>query len=366
MADYRDALNAAFPEPDAHFVQVYEQTLTDIARQKKPSGMPTKQRTVVLVAALVLLAAIGVAEGLRTGVLQMLAHDMVAAWGKVQPEAQQLVTPQQSGVSTEHLDVALTEALYDGGTVRFVYTVTLRGATEPLTEETMNDPDGAFMRAVTADGVSLWGPDGFTLDGEYISMTGGSRTSAAPGDAPGQAVCFVEILLASEGIAPKGTFTLDAPVFYGENKGKVLTMTLDADNLPGVLDLTPAQPTEQDGATITLRSVVQSPIRFYIDYQVDLHEGAPERIMRDWMGATIVDGEGKPVFANGGSLSWGPAAPGTDESRHALMHNEYAMEDTVPEQLYFAPDSGDGDFIMGDEFVADMSRAIPLTAQGGE
>ncbi len=366
MADYRDALSAAFPEPDERFVRAFEQTLTDIARQKGSRGASIKRRTMVLVAALVLLAAIGVAEGLRSGVLQMLAYDMLAAWGKVQPEAQQLVTPQQSSVTTERMNVALTEALYDGSTVRFVYTVTLRGATERLTEETMNDPDGAFMRAVTADGISLWGPDGFTLNGEDISMTGGSRSSAAPGEQPGQAVCFVEIQLASEGIVPKGKFTLEAPIFYGASKGKVLTIALDADHLPGVRNLTPAAPIRQDGVTITLHSAMQSPIRFYIDYQVDLDEGAPERIMRDWMGATIVDAAGKPVFTSGGSLSWGPAAQDADESRHARIHNEYAMDNAVPDKLYFAPDKGDGDFIAGDAFVADMDRAIALAPQGGK
>lgn len=364
----REMLKDTMPAQGEVFSQAFEGALLEIERsapEARAQRFPRRRMAFVLAAVLALAAVLGVAEGIRRTIFVMMEQSLPPEQAAVQPLAESLVVTDLGGLATEHLDIQVAEALYDGGTLRLLYTITLRGAEAPLTEGDLADGQSAFMQALRQDGVSLTGPDWFSLNGENISMTGGSRPVYAPGDAPGEAVVYLDIKLSSVGIEPEGLFEVGLPVARGADaQSQLIAFSLEAYALPGVTNLTPATPVERDSVTITVKDLRLSPVKVYLTYRVDIHDDVPDSALLEtmacWRNARLVNEAGEELMPVGAVESYGLPEGETDVLRHLEQTLEYVPAAKCPVVLYLAPDTPSSQ-----HYTPDMAQAIPFSTMEG-
>lgn len=366
----REMLEGTMPEPAAVFSQAFDNALLHIAQsESKPKLQSFSRRriaAIVLAAVLALISVLGVAEGIRRTIFAMMAQSQPSEQAAVQPQAEALVRRDLGQLATASLDVRVTEALYDGGTLRLLYTITQRDAPTPLAAADLADPQSPFLQALRQDQVSLTGPDWFELNGEQISMPGGSRPVFAPGDQPGEAVVYLDIKLSAAGLEPEGTFDVGLPLVSGPAaQNRMISFTLKAGQLPGVVNLTPAAAAVRKGVTVTVTDLRLSPIKVYLTYQVDLHDDVPEAAWLEtlacWSNAQFVNSAGEVLLPIGVLEMSGLPTGETDVRRHLQQTLEFVSLAAYPDVLYLAPDTPSSS-----SYLADMTQAIAFSLKEGE
>ncbi len=358
-------LGAVMPAPSEAFTRAYERALSQIERgetaQRRARPAWRRIGAIALSALLLLATAIGVAEALNLGVIDFLRN--IYGPRKVQPlpEANELVQRDLCNETYNGTIVKISEAMYDGGTLRVVYSLTRPEFPNVLTEDDVYDYEGAFHQALWDSGVTVTGGcDFFTIDGVEYTMTGGTSEMTSPGTHPGEVLHFLDIQLQGTGIAPTGKFEVGLKAYKGEtNQDQLLRFTMDASNLKGVRMLKAEGPAAQNGATVTVEEARLTPVYVYMRYRVDADAGlsipeADDR-MFDWMSAYPVDKDGNLLVERG---EWGPVET---PDRQRLQHNavfvvEYNPIANPPQTLYFAPVTFDGE----GNAIADMAKAIEL------
>lgn len=364
----REILESAMPEPAQAFSQAFDRALLQLEQpDAKPQRFPRRRVAIIVLAAtLVLAAALGVAEGLRWTIFAMMERSLPPEQATVQPPAAALIQTDLGQLATENLTIRVTEALYDGGTIRLVYTVTQRGAQAPLTEADLTDYQSAFMQALRQDRVGLTGPDWLALNGQPISMTGGSRPVFAPGAQPGEAVVYLDIKLSAVGLAPEGAFAVGLPIVSDPAAPhRMISFTLEADQLPGVVNLAPSSAVLRGGVTVTVSDLRLSPIKVYLTYRVDIQDDVPEtdllETMACWRNAKLVNAAGEVLLPIGTREMDGLPEGETDARRHLIQAHEFVPIVEYPDMLYLAPDTPSSP-----NYTPDMTQAIPFSLQKGE
>ncbi len=317
----------------------------DAAAQNAPKRYAVRLRFATVVIALVLLlAAIGVAAGIHFGVFDFMAR--MFGQSDVLPQASELVQSDLATLETEHTSIALTQAVYDGGNLRVVYSVRVKGADAPITDAELADEASAFRQALAADGVSPWGCDWFCLDGEEHSMTGGSTGDTIPGAENGEALCYLDIYLASSGIVPQGDFAVSLPIIR-RGRGEITTLDFTvraaaAPTLPPTLSA--------NGAAVTVLSASLSPVRAYISLRIERNADTSARdfelLLADWRDAVLADARGEALCA---LSEW--MVNSADEN---AAEYTFIFLPTDAAEAYLAPTILDDN----DEWLVDMSQAI--------
>ncbi len=347
----RNLLLRAYPPTPPQVNARIDETLAALHGQGlrlPPRRYATRLRfATVLVALLVLLAAIGVAAGIHFGVFDFM-EQFFGQTGML-PQASQLVQTDLATLETGHTTITLSQAVYDGGNLRVVYSMRVKDATAPITSEELNDQSSAFRTALAADGISPWGCDWFFIDGQEYSMTNGSTGAAMPGPENGEALCYLDIYLASSGIVPKGDFKVSLPIIRRERgDGTTLDFTVEATAATS----TPP-PLYAKGAAITVLSASLSPVRAYVNLRVENSEGLPARefelLLADWRDAVLVDAQGNQLAALSEFL-----ISAQEEGKSA--HYSFTFLPTGAGEAYIAPT------VIGenDQWVVDMSQAIQV------
>ncbi|MEG1890140.1 MAG: hypothetical protein RR301_01905 [Clostridia bacterium] len=298
----QETLLKAYPHVPTQVNARIDRTLEAIHRQaaQQASQQPPKRYAVrlrfatVLVVLLLMLVTFGIAAGLHYGVFDFMRE--LFEQGDVLPEAQQLVQNDLATLQTEHTQIKLTQAVYDGGNLRLVYSVQVKGRTAPITSQELNDEDSAFRQALAADGVSSWGCDCFYLDGVEYGMTNGSTSATLPGTENGEALCYLDLYLGSSNIAPQKDFAVRLPIV---RKADREMKTLDFMVRVGVEAPTTAATRQVQGATVTVRNASLSPVRAYVNLHIEKDEStsakAFELLLADWQDAVLVDGQGNEL-----------------------------------------------------------------------
>ena len=346
-----ETLLRAYPTTPQQVYSRMDETLATIRRETKAANPPRRYAVrvrfaTVMVALLILLAAIGVAAGVRLGVFDFMARMFGSA--DVLPQASELMQNDLATLETEHTTVTLSQAVYNGGNLRVVYSVRVKGATAPLTAEELNDEHSAFREAVAADHLSPWGCDWFYIDGVESTMTNGSTGETIPGAENGEALCYMDIYLASSGIVPTNDFVVSLPLIRRE-RGDITTL----DFTVKVGDMTPtaAPALNLNGATVTVLSASLSPVRAYVNLRIERGEGTSARdfdlLLADWRDAVLVDAQGNELAA----LS--EFQPGAREDGE-LAEYSFTFLPTDAAEAYLAPTIIDDN----DQWVVDMTQAI--------
>lgn len=351
MTISRDLLLRAYPPAPPLVNARIDETLAALHRQGlrlPPKRYAKRLRfATVLVALLVLLTAIGVAAGIHFGVFDFMAR--IFGQGGVLPQASELVQADLATLETEHTTIRLTQAVYDGGNLRVVYSMRVKDAATPITSEELNDGTGPFRAALAADGISPWGCDWFFIDGKEYAMTNGSTSATLPGAENGEALCYLDIYLASSGIVPKGDFKVSLPIIR-RGRGQVTTLdfTVKADGLADALP-----PVHAKGAEVTVLSASLSPVRAYVNLRIEKSEGVSllefELLLADWRDAVLVDAKGNQLAALSEFF-----ISAREEGKSADY--SFTFLPTGAGEAYIAPT------VIGenDQWGADMSQAIQV------
>ncbi len=341
----RERLLAAYPAmPDVVRARM-EDTLARLRSEQAalPRRAPARRLTFALALAIaLLLCAIGVAAGLRMGVFDFMT-ELFGMQG-VLPGAQELVQTPQAQLVLEHTTIALEEAVYDGGTLRVVYSV--RAGDAPVTTAALDDPDSPFRQAVVADRASMDGCDWFYLNGQEHTMTGGSSVAHVVDEEAGQVLCYLDIQLASAGIVPEGDFEVRLPLAGALKERKTLDFPVRVADASAPLSTMEAGPVR-----VTVLSHSASPVRVYVHLRLERMPGAAAETynaaLGDWEDALLVDGAGNTLCVP------------EDIMTTALVEDErvewsYTFPPTDAQEAYFVPTIIDEN----DQWVPDRTHAI--------
>lgn len=350
----KETLLRAYPQAPQRVNERIDAALCAIRREAAAKNPPKRyavrlRLATVLIALMVLLAAIGVAAGVHYGVFDFMAR--MLGQSDVLPQAVELVQSNLAELQTEHMTIVLTEAVYDGGSLRVVYAVRQRDAAAPITRAELDDAQSAFRKALAADGVSVWGCDWFYIDGAEHTMTSGSTNDTMPGAENGEALCYMDICLASAGIAPQGDFNVSLPIIR-RGRGDVTTLDFSVKAVDAPAATMPAS-THGNGATVTVLSASLSPVRAYVNLRIEKDANASERdfalALADWQDAVLVGAQGNELAA----LSEMQTSA-REEGRYAEYSFVFLPTDAA--EAYIAPTIIDDN----DQWVVDMTQAIRL------
>lgn len=351
MMLHQDNLLRAYPKTPANVTVRIDETLNAIhlqAAKRPPKRYATRLSfATILFMLLLLLAAMGVAAGVHFGVFDFM--EQLFGQTELLPQATDWVQSELAAKETEHTLITLSQAVYDGGNLRLVYSVQVKDATAPITVEELDDPSSAFRQALAQDGVSPWGCDWLYVGGEEYSMTGGSTGTTIPGGENGEALCYMDIYLASAGIVPEGDFSVGLPIIHlASGKRETLDFTVKAETN----EITPLVK-QVSGATVTVESAFVSPIRIYVNLHIQIDDGVSaadaELLLADWQDAVLVDGAGNEL------------AKMSEFQVTAQLEGEsadfsYTFLPTDAREVYLAPTVID----KNDNWFLDMTQAIQI------
>lgn len=281
----------AFPAAPEAVKARMETTLTRLNRGETGETARRGARRLSFTAALAVALTVVVfaaAAGIHFGVFDFMGR--LFGVSGVLPAADDLVQTDLATLALSHVTLHVQEAVYDGGDLRVVYSITQNDASAPLTEAEANDPQSAFRLACAAD-QALTECDWFTLNGMEYTMTSGSTCDTAVGEENGQLLCYLDICLSSAGILPQGDFTVGLPVAGGAGQYQTLTFTVNASTAAQ------ARPALRlSDATVTVTSAFLSPVRSYVNLHIqmdaDAAEGRFETVTAEWYNAELVDANG--------------------------------------------------------------------------
>jgi len=343
-----ERMRCAYPQTPEIVREHVEQTLADIHREalrQPPRRYARRLSFAVTLLLVALLAAAAIAAGAHFGVFDFMAK-MFGTSG-VLPGAEELVQQNLGRMELAHTTLNVDEAVYDGGALHVVYSVTQNDADAPLTDQEAEDPQSTFNLAIAADQVHTE-CDWFYLNGTEYCMTNCSTCDTMIGENDGELLCYLDIQLASADIVPDGDFTVQLPVAGGHGVYQTLDFTVKAaeeNQQPVVLYC--------DNAAVTLKSAFLSPVRTYVtihlemNADVTLHEA--DETFCDWAEAELVDAQGNELA---GLTELIPQNLVDGKS----VDYSYTFLPVDAEEAYLAPtwinEQG--------EWAVDMTRAIPL------
>ncbi|MEG2603661.1 MAG: hypothetical protein RSB91_01930 [Clostridia bacterium] len=358
----------AFPKSSDLFDGAVDRALNRIhveaALVRETKGHASYKRIIgwALAGALLLAGALGIAEGVRLGVFDFLLvrEDLL-------PQANELTQTDLASMTVGHTTLRVTEAIYDGATIRLVMSVQNDTIHRPLTEEEVYG-SGEFGDALAVDGViAQHSFDWFTIDGKEHSITGGSGGQNAVGTSPGEAVIYFELLLTeSEGEqidAPTKNFTLGLPVKIADTQQDMqmlIPIRYVAANL--LRNVTPAAPITfgDENHTVTVTDARLSPIRNVVELRVDVpaavSDDAAWEYIQPWYCISLLNKHGQELGKTSTSY-YGLPTGETDDARHFCIRSEVTPQESYPDGLYIAPMGFYGE---KGEWAADMNLAIQL------
>lgn len=345
----RETLLGAYPQTPQTIQRRIDETLALIQNTEPMPKRPQKRLrlAMALLAVLALLAAIGIAAGYRLGVFDFMGGRMGPSL--MLPEANKLVQRELAALETDHMRLSLSQAVFDGGHLRLLYSVRLKGASSPLDARALADENSAYQKTLTADGISLWGCDWFCIDGTEYIMTNGSTADTAIGAENGEALCYMDIHLASSGILPQQAFTVSLPIVRPAN-GNIQTLDFVVQPQTTAKALPPMI---ANGATVTVTSAAVTPVRtyanLYITRQASTSSQQFARIIADWQDTVLVNAQGDVLSALE-KLELTAETPG-ENIRFCLT-----FLPTNAQEVWIAPTTINAN----NECAADMSQAIRI------
>lgn len=331
----RKLVHSAFDKGLAH-VQDRSSLRCAIMRKARGEQNVKRKGTAALVFALLTLltAATAMAAGMHFGVFDL----MTTLFGQeeVLPQAQQLVASDLAVATLEHTTLRVEEAVYDGGSLRVVYSVT------------PNDGSRAVEEAAAADGVRLEGCDGFMIDGEEHVMTNGSYSGHMLSPEGDRELCYLDIYLASSGIACEQDFKVSLPLIGTGRESRCVEFTV-----PGYGAAQNPAKTQTDSVSAALLSASVSPVRCYVRLRIerlpDTSAESYEAALYDWKDAYLVDSQGEKRCA--------PVEILTDASDEGeWIEQTYVFSPADADELYFAPTA----ITPQDEWIIDMNHALRI------
>ena len=364
----REAILSAFPARRERFDCAVDRALVRVHDEAAVERQRTRQICVRralgwgLAAALVLAGALGVADGIHRGVFDFLFSGEDAL-----PEAEELIRRDVAAMRIGGTELAVSEAVFDGATLRFVMSVRRPEIGWPVEREELWEKKGEFWNGLMQDGVTVMdGFDWFLLNGREQTMTGGSGGAHAPGTENGEALIYFELNLSETEISA-GDIVVSLPVAKeADAQDRRILMDIPVRRVPldCIRNLMPADAYPMGMGELTVLSARLSPIMVYLSLRLDFPDEVPEddayRYISAWQSFALVDAEGREVCSWTDAMGSGIPTGETDTARHLWVSCRAAPVERCPERLFLAPV---GYYAPEGEWGADMSMAVELTKE---
>lgn len=295
--DSRKRMLKAYPAMPQELKNQLLYTLKTIQAKARPAPVLRAKRLsfVTVMAAVLLIAVIAAAVGNRLGVFQFM--ERMSGQSGVLEGAGKLVQTDLGSLDMSNTILTAEEAVYDGGSLRVVYSVQAKNLAAAPTQADMANPESAFRKALARDGIGLDGScDWFVLDGMEYSMTDGSTGDAVFDEESGKLFSYLEIQLASAGIIPKGDLVVKLPLAGEITARKTLDFSVKASAAPQ-----PKASLQTDHAAVTLLSTFLSPVRTYANIRIEMKDGSTlaqaDEVFETWRDVVLTDAQGKEISA---------------------------------------------------------------------
>lgn len=304
----------------------------------------------ILALALLLMTATAFALTDGFGIFKMMGQHYPEL-SRVQPQAEDMLQKDLASYSFPHVDVAVTEAVYDGKYLRVAYSVRDREAAERFPDETlMDEASYQGFPAAAKDGISWQTMDWAEVDGQRVYPLGYSNSMAGPN--PGEVISWVQFDLSGAQLSDR--FAVRLP-FRFKDSPKELDFTMDKGGLKDVYSLKLPADRRAGNHLIRVTEALFTPIRVYLSVDLIFDAGVTMEEVADttwtWMGeAKLTDAEGenpliKADWAAGftGNHAWAQNDQGEWEDQivdptkpvTSIVINEFVPLETYPDALRF-------------------------------
>jgi len=289
--------------PDAALRQKIEEQIT-------LEGKTVKKRTslaLVFALALVLLTAAAFALTDGFGLFDLMGRHKDEGHADVQKEAFDLVNRDVARASFGHVDVVVTEAVYDGKYLRVVHSTRERDATAPFDGQAIWNGNFRFP-AAEEDGVSWNSLDWAIVNGQDVNPLG--EAGADAGGRNGETLAWIQYDLSE--LEPADTLKVQLPIRGRKSiENDELSFEIPATNLPGVVRLQPPAEVRFEDYSLKVTEFMLSPIRVYLTAEMTVDAGVPfercDRILWGWMNGALADEKGENALkqsASGGGAGF--------------------------------------------------------------
>ena len=390
--EFRTRMQESMPEVPESFHRAMEQTLNRIVQEEQAAPVRTHvfrpRRALALALVIALLLGTVAFAAYRWQIFDVLS----LLTGENPKNANQVMQSGLAHTNVNGVDIAITEAGYDGRILFLRYSYRIPGVEEPLGIY----EDGQLMEGLRCSEDELlseynvgWWTDNFWIDGVNMDMFGGSGGVTTGSDVPGEIIKTEYWRLDAGNVHLKDQVEISLPIGARPDTSKyfplfehpewkdengnfkmpdegLVTFTLDTgDMLDRVITEYPNIPLELPEVTAKVSEAAYSPLMTYItldlegnpdalaDFKAEHGEGWKDENRNVIMPYTAMDVHGDwvdalhLVDANGAQLF--PGHYGCSGYGDAWAEYLYPYIETIPDELYLAPiENG----------TADLSRAV--------
>ncbi|MHC1786464.1 MAG: hypothetical protein AB9880_05345 [Christensenellales bacterium] len=279
--------------------------LDQVRKEEEPVMKRKISLSAIIAVALIAVAAAAFALTDGFGLFDLMGQGKREEFAVVQKEAYDLMQKNLASASFDHVDVTVTEAVYDGKYLRIVHSTRERDAQAPFDDAKVYNGDFRF-EAAEKDGVSWNSLDWAIVNGENVNPLGEAGVHA--GKQNGETLAWIQYDLSGMDVGDE--LTVDLPIRGKKSiENKELSFTMPVKDLPGVRRISPVPDVGFSDYSLHVAEMLISPIRVYARVEMTADAGVTsercDEIMWKWAmdGVLRDEGDDKPYTSSGGGSS---------------------------------------------------------------
>ncbi|NLA52946.1 MAG: hypothetical protein GX858_01110 [Clostridiales bacterium] len=276
-----------------------------IRKEEEPIMKQKISLSAIIVIALIAVAAVAFALTDGFGLFDLMGRGKREEFSIVQKEAYDLVQKNLVTARFDHVDVTVTEAVYDGKYLRVVHSTKERDAKAPFDDAKVYS-GGFSFEAAEKDGVWWNSLDWAIVNGEGVNPLGEAGVHA--GKQNGETLAWIQYDLSELEVGDELTVVL--PIRGKESiDNKELSFTMSVKDLTGVRRIQAIPDVRFSDYSLHLAEMLISPIRVYAKVEMTADAGVTaercDEIMWKWAmdGVLKDEGDDKPFTSSGGGSS---------------------------------------------------------------
>ncbi len=305
--------------------------LNQVRKEEKPVMKRKISLSAIIAVALIAVAAAAFALTDGFGLFDLMGQGKREEFSVVQKEAYDLMHKNLASASFDHVDVTVTQAVYDGKYLRIVHSTKERDARAPFDDAKVYNGDFRF-EAAEKDGVNWSSLDWAMVNGESVNPLGEAGVHA--GEQNGETLAWIQYDLSEMAVGDE--LRVDLPIRGKESiDNKELSFTMPVKDLPGVRRIRAIPDLRFSDYSLRLAEMLISPIRVYVRVEMTADAGVTaercDDIMWTWAidGALMDEGDDKPYTTSGGGSRYLENAEYADDFKIKLSDETKPTRFTV-------------------------------------
>lgn len=327
--------------------------LNQIRKEEEPVMKHKISLSIVIVIALIAVTAVAFTLTEGFGLFDLMGHGKREEFSVVQKEAYDLVQKNLASASFEHVDVTVTEAVYDGKYLRVAHSTIERDAQAPFDDAQVVHNGEFSFEAAEKDGVWWNSLDWAIVNGQNVDPLGEAGVNA--GVQNGETIAWIQYDLS--GMDVGNELRVDLPIRGTKSiENGELSFTMSVKELLGVRRISPIPDARFTDYSLRLVDMLISPIRVYANIEMTADAGVTaercDEIMWKWAidGVLRDEGDDRPYTSSDGS------------SRY-VENGEYSGEEF---KIKIIDDRKPTRFMVGFEFLTRDSSPEAFILTNGE